>query len=46
MGLARDSAREAVKSLQSLGIIEVRLGYGLFVSPYDFGRWQPPWSFS
>lgn len=36
LGVARGSVREAVKSLQSLGVIEVRLGYGLFVSPYNF----------
>lgn len=36
LGVARGSVREAIKSLQSLGIIEVRQGYGLFVSPYNF----------
>ena len=36
LGVARSSVREAVKSLQSLGIIEVRQGNGLFVRELNF----------
>lgn len=33
LGVGRSSVREAVKALQSLGIVEVRHGNGLFVRP-------------
>jgi DNA-binding FadR family transcriptional regulator len=36
LGVGRSSVREAVKSLQSLGIIEVRQGNGLFVRELNF----------
>ncbi len=36
LGVGRTSVREAVKSLQSLGIIEVRHGGGLYVREYNF----------
>ncbi|HRF49658.1 MAG TPA: FadR/GntR family transcriptional regulator [Anaerolineales bacterium] len=36
LGVGRSSVREAVKSLQSLGIIEVRPGNGLFVRELNF----------
>jgi DNA-binding FadR family transcriptional regulator len=36
LGVGRSSVREAVKSLQSLGIIEVRHGNGLFVRELNF----------
>lgn len=35
LGVGRSSVREAVKSLQSLGIVEVRRGNGLFVREYN-----------
>ena len=36
LGIGRTSVREAVKSLQSLGIVEVRHGGGLYVREYNF----------
>jgi DNA-binding FadR family transcriptional regulator len=36
LGVGRGSVREAIKALQSLGIVEVRLGDGLYVRPYSF----------
>lgn len=36
LGVGRSSVREAVKALQSMGIIEVRHGNGLFVREYNF----------
>jgi DNA-binding FadR family transcriptional regulator len=36
LGVSRSSVREAVKSLQSLGIIEVQRGNGLFVREQNF----------
>lgn len=36
LGVGRSSVREAVKALQSLGIVEVRHGNGLFVREYNF----------
>lgn len=36
LGVGRSSVREAVKSLQSLGIIDVRQGNGLFVRELNF----------
>jgi DNA-binding FadR family transcriptional regulator len=34
LGVGRGSVREAIKALQSLGIVEVRHGDGLYVSPF------------
>lgn len=36
LGVGRSSVREAIKALQSLGIVEVRQGNGLFVREYNF----------
>jgi DNA-binding FadR family transcriptional regulator len=36
LGVSRSSIREAIKALQSLGIVEVRHGNGLFVREYNF----------
>jgi DNA-binding FadR family transcriptional regulator len=36
MGVGRSSVREAVRALQSLGIIEARQGDGLYVREYNF----------
>ena len=36
LGVGRSSVREAIKALQSLGIVEVRHGEGLYVRPYTF----------
>lgn len=36
LGVGRGSVREAIKALQSLGIVEVRHGDGLYVCPYTF----------
>lgn len=36
LGVGRSSVREAVKALQSLGIVEVRHGNGLYVREYNF----------
>jgi DNA-binding FadR family transcriptional regulator len=36
LGVGRSSVREAVKALQSLGIIEAQHGNGLFVREYNF----------
>ena len=35
LGVGRSSVREAVKALQSLGIVEVRHGDGLYVREYN-----------
>jgi DNA-binding FadR family transcriptional regulator len=35
LGVGRGSVREAIKALQSLGIIEVRHGDGLYVRPFN-----------
>ncbi len=35
-GVSRNSVREAIKSLESLGIVEARTGAGLFVSNFSF----------
>lgn len=36
LGISRPSLREAVKALESLGIIESRHGDGIFVKPFSF----------
>jgi DNA-binding FadR family transcriptional regulator len=36
LGVGRSSVREAIKALQSLGIVEVRHGNGLYVREYNF----------
>ncbi len=36
LGVGRGSVREAIKALQSLGIVEVRHGDGLYVGAYSF----------
>lgn len=36
LGVGRGSVREAIKALQSLGIVEVRHGEGLYVRPFSF----------
>ena len=36
LGVGRSSVREAIKALQSLGIVEVRPGDGLYVREYNF----------
>jgi DNA-binding FadR family transcriptional regulator len=36
LGISRASVREAVKALESLGILETRPGVGLFVRPFSF----------
>ncbi len=36
LGVGRSSVREAVKALQSLGIVETRPGNGLYVREYNF----------
>lgn len=36
LGVSRNSVREAVKALESLGILETRRGSGLFVRPFSF----------
>ncbi len=36
LGVSRGSVREAVKALESLGIVEVRHGNGLFVREFNF----------
>lgn len=36
LGVSRSSVREAVKSLETLGILEARTGAGLFVSSFSF----------
>lgn len=36
LGASRNSVREAVKSLETLGIVEARPGAGLFVSDFSF----------
>jgi DNA-binding FadR family transcriptional regulator len=38
LGVSRNSVREAVKSLESLGIIEARPGAGLFVKDFSFSH--------
>ncbi len=37
LGVSRSSVREAVKSLASLGILEIHQGKGVFVSDFSFG---------
>lgn len=46
LGVGRSSVREAVKSLQSLGIVEVRHGNGLFVREYNLDPILETLSFS
>ena len=36
LGVGRNSVREALKSLQAMGILEVRRGEGTFLKPFDF----------
>lgn len=36
LGISRNSVREAVKSLESLGIVETRRGSGIFVREFSF----------
>jgi DNA-binding FadR family transcriptional regulator len=36
LGIGRSSVREAIKALESLGIVEVRHGAGLYVREYNF----------
>lgn len=36
LGIGRASVREAVKALESLGVLETRNGVGLFVRPFSF----------
>jgi DNA-binding FadR family transcriptional regulator len=36
LGVARSSVREAIKALESLGIIEIRHGDGLYVREYNY----------
>jgi DNA-binding FadR family transcriptional regulator len=36
LGVSRNSVREAVRSLESVGVIETRRGSGLFVSSFSF----------
>jgi len=36
LGISRTSVREAVKALESVGILETRPGVGLFVRPFTF----------
>src|SRR5215471_3539788 len=36
LGIGRNSVREAVKSLEVLGILEARAGSGLFVKSFSF----------
>lgn len=37
LGVSRNSVREAVKGLESLGIVETRRGIGVFVAEFSFG---------
>lgn len=37
LGVSRTSVHEAVKAMESLGIIEARTGAGLFIQPFSFG---------
>ena len=46
LGVGRSSVREAIKSLQSLGIVESRRGYGLFVREYNMDPILETLSFS
>lgn len=46
LGVGRSSVREAVKSLQSLGIIQVRQGNGLYVSEPNFDSMLETFQFS
>lgn len=43
-GASRPSVREAISALESLGIVLVRLGSGVYVAPADSRL--PPWRFS
>ena len=36
LGVSRGSVREAIKSLESLGIVEVRHGSGIYVRRFNF----------
>jgi len=36
LGVSRSAVREAVKGLESLGLIEIRHGSGLFVGSFSF----------
>ena len=37
LGVSRNSVREAIKALESLGIVETRRGIGIFVNSFSFG---------
>jgi DNA-binding FadR family transcriptional regulator len=45
LGVGRSSVREAVKSLQSVGIVDVRQGNGLFVRELNFDPMQEAFLF-
>ncbi|USQ57564.1 FCD domain-containing protein [Arthrobacter caoxuetaonis] len=36
LGIGRNTLREALKVLQSLGVVEIRHGFGMFVAPANF----------
>lgn len=36
LGISRNSVREAIKALESVGILETRRGIGVFVRPFSF----------
>lgn len=36
LGVSRNSVREAVKALESVGVLETRRGVGVFVKPFSF----------
>ena len=36
LGISRNSVREAIKALESVGILETRRGIGVFVKPFSF----------
>jgi DNA-binding FadR family transcriptional regulator len=36
LGISRTSTREALKALESLGVVRVRTGAGVFVRPFSF----------
>jgi DNA-binding FadR family transcriptional regulator len=46
LGVGRSSVREAIKSLQSLGIVEARHGDGLYVREYNMDPILETLSFS